>query len=223
MWETWVWSLDWEDPLEKGKAAHSSIQGWRIPWTVTCIVHGVAKSWTWLSEFHFHFHHDNGLLRWLSGKESPWPVYVVDAADTGSIPEWGRSSGKGNGNPLQYYCLENPHRRRSQWATVHGVEISLTQLSTPTPTPITMIATIYQASTTCQMLLLQTVPHSTLMEVMIILIFQMQKQLREFLPTSTQLIWAERGRPTVCPAHDNSWHDVAVLVPVTLSWRLFEA
>ena len=114
MWETWVWSLDWEDPLGKGKAAHSSILGWRIPWTVACIVHGVAKSWTQLSEFHFHFHHDNGLPRWLSGKESPWPVYVVDAADTGSIPEWGRSPGKGNGNPLQYYCLENPHRQRSQ-------------------------------------------------------------------------------------------------------------
>ena len=49
--ETWVWSLGWGDPLEKGKATHSSILAWRIPWTV----HGVAKSWTWLSDFHFHF------------------------------------------------------------------------------------------------------------------------------------------------------------------------
>ena len=32
--ETWVLSLDWEDPLEKGKATHSSILAWRIPWTV---------------------------------------------------------------------------------------------------------------------------------------------------------------------------------------------
>ena len=31
MWETWVRSLDWEDPLEKGTATHSSIQAWRIP------------------------------------------------------------------------------------------------------------------------------------------------------------------------------------------------
>ena len=30
--ETWVQSLDWEDPLEKGKATHSSILAWRIPW-----------------------------------------------------------------------------------------------------------------------------------------------------------------------------------------------
>ena len=33
-WETWVQSLGWEDPLEKGKATHSSILAWRIPWTV---------------------------------------------------------------------------------------------------------------------------------------------------------------------------------------------
>ena len=34
MWETWVQSLGWEDALEKGKATHSSILAWRIPWTV---------------------------------------------------------------------------------------------------------------------------------------------------------------------------------------------
>ena len=33
MWETWVWSLTWEDPLEKEMATHSSILVWRIPWT----------------------------------------------------------------------------------------------------------------------------------------------------------------------------------------------
>ena len=32
MQETWVQSLGWEDPLEKGKATHSSILAWRIPW-----------------------------------------------------------------------------------------------------------------------------------------------------------------------------------------------
>ena len=40
-----------EDPLEKGKATHSSILAWRIPWTV--IVHGVTKSRTKLNDFHF--------------------------------------------------------------------------------------------------------------------------------------------------------------------------
>ena len=47
MWETWVQSVGWEDPLEEGKAAHTSILAWRIPmdkgaWRAT--VHGVAKS-----------------------------------------------------------------------------------------------------------------------------------------------------------------------------------
>ena len=37
MWETWVQSLGWEDPLEKGTAAHPSILAWRIPWTVPSI------------------------------------------------------------------------------------------------------------------------------------------------------------------------------------------
>ena len=34
MWETWVGSLGWEDPLEKGKATHSSILAWRSPCTI---------------------------------------------------------------------------------------------------------------------------------------------------------------------------------------------
>ena len=51
MWETWVWSLGRENPLEKGKATHSSILAWRIPWTT---VQGIAKSWTPLRDFHFH-------------------------------------------------------------------------------------------------------------------------------------------------------------------------
>ena len=33
MWETWVQSLGWENPLEEGMATHSSILAWRIPWT----------------------------------------------------------------------------------------------------------------------------------------------------------------------------------------------
>ena len=32
MWETWVRSLGWEDPLEKGMATHSSVLAWKIPW-----------------------------------------------------------------------------------------------------------------------------------------------------------------------------------------------
>ena len=35
IWETWVQSLSWEDPLEKGTATHSNILAWRIPWTIS--------------------------------------------------------------------------------------------------------------------------------------------------------------------------------------------
>ena len=53
MWETWVQSLGWEDPLEEDMATHSSILAWRIPmdreaWQTT--VHGVVKSRTLLSD-----------------------------------------------------------------------------------------------------------------------------------------------------------------------------
>ena len=53
--ETWVQFLGLEDPLEKGMATHSSILAWTIPWTEEPTVHGVAKSGTRLSDFHFTF------------------------------------------------------------------------------------------------------------------------------------------------------------------------
>ena len=45
----------------------------------------------------------------------------ANAGDTGSIPSPGRYPGEGNGNPLQYYCLENPMDRGAWQAKVHGV------------------------------------------------------------------------------------------------------
>ena len=45
----------------------------------------------------------------------------ADARDTDSIPGSGRSPGEGNGNPLQYSCLENPMDRGDWWATDQGV------------------------------------------------------------------------------------------------------
>ena len=55
-WETWVQSLGWKDPLEEGMATHSSFLAWRASmdkgaWWAT--VHGVPKSRTRLSDFHF--------------------------------------------------------------------------------------------------------------------------------------------------------------------------
>ena len=49
MWKTWVRSLGWEDYLQKGKATnqYSGLEN-----SMDCIVHGVAKSWTWLNDIH---------------------------------------------------------------------------------------------------------------------------------------------------------------------------
>ena len=54
---------------------------------------------------------------------------AADTGDTGLIPASGSSPGDGNGNPLQYSCLENPVDRRAGRATVLGVEKSRMRLS----------------------------------------------------------------------------------------------
>ena len=48
------------------------------------------------------------------------PANTGDSRDTGSVPEWGRPPGEGNGNPLQYFCLENSMDRGAWWAAVPG-------------------------------------------------------------------------------------------------------
>ena len=65
-----------------------------------------------------------GLPRGLSGKE-----FTCNAGDTGLIPRSGRSPGEGNGNPLQYSCLENSRERGAWGAIVHRVAKSQIQLS----------------------------------------------------------------------------------------------
>ena len=62
-----------------------------------------------------------GLPCSLNSKES-----ACDAGDQGLIPGLGSSSGEGNGNPLQYSCLENSMDRGAWRATVHGVAMSWT-------------------------------------------------------------------------------------------------
>ena len=65
--KAWVQSLGWEDSLEKGMATHCRILAWefsmdRGAWWA--IVHGVAKSWTWLSDSHTHTHtHTHNFFR----------------------------------------------------------------------------------------------------------------------------------------------------------------
>ena len=56
-----------------------------------------------------------------------------NAGDLGSIPGSGRSPGEGNGNPLQYSCLENPMDRGAWWATVHGGAVRPDWVPTTSP------------------------------------------------------------------------------------------
>ena len=56
------------------------------------------------------------------------PANAGDTEEAGLIPGSGRSSGKGNGNLLQYSCLRNPMDRGAWWSIVHGVAKSWTQL-----------------------------------------------------------------------------------------------
>ena len=84
--------------------------------SMDCIIHGVTKSQTRQSNFHFPGGSD--------GKES-----ACNAGDPGSVPGSGRSPGEVNGNQLQYSCLENSMDRGAWWATVHRVTKSQTLLS----------------------------------------------------------------------------------------------
>ena len=97
MWETWVQSLGLEDPLEKRIAMHS------VFWPGE--YHGLYSPWghkelDMTEQLYFFI---------LGGSDSKVSVY--NEGDPGSIPGSGRSPGEGNGNPHQYYCLENPMDR----------------------------------------------------------------------------------------------------------------
>ena len=98
MQKTWVRSLGWEDPLEKGVTTNSSILAWRIPWT-----------------------EEPGELYCLGFPGSPdGRELASNVGAPGLIPGLGRSPREGNGKPLQYSCLGNSMDRGVWWATVQG-------------------------------------------------------------------------------------------------------
>ena len=76
MCDTWVWSLCWEYPLEKERATHSRVLQYSgLENSVDCIVHGVPKSQTWLSCFHFHFTVHVSLSRVTIYSLDPFPNF----------------------------------------------------------------------------------------------------------------------------------------------------
>ena len=103
MQETQVRSLGWEDNLEKEMATHSSILVWKVPHTEEPSrpqSMGSQRVWHyWATSLHFTSQVA------LVIKNPP-----ANAGDVGSIPGLERSPGEGNGNPLQYPCLENSWR-----------------------------------------------------------------------------------------------------------------
>ena len=137
MQDTQVRSLGQQDPLEKGMATHSSMLAWEIPRTEELVVHSpwsckesdtteqltlslisytrndnmgtcpakdTVKNSIQPERFTiWRFIHTLGFPGGSEGKAS-----ACNAGDPGSIPGSGRSPGEGNGNPLQYSCLENP-------------------------------------------------------------------------------------------------------------------
>ena len=116
MWETWVWSLGWEDPLEKEMAIHSSIRAWRIPWTEEL---GMLQSTGSQRVGHDWATSLSLSLCGSAGKES-----ACNAWDLGWIPGLGRSPGEGKGYPLQYSGLGNfmdyiVHRVAKSWTQLN--------------------------------------------------------------------------------------------------------
>ena len=107
MKETWVWSLGWEDLLEKGMATLSSSLAWRSPWTIYS-PWGRKESdrteWLSLSLFKWTL----GLPRWLSGKES-----TCQCRGWGFNPWVRKIPWRGKWQPTPVFLPGKSHGRRS--------------------------------------------------------------------------------------------------------------
>ena len=125
--ETWFQSLDQEDSLEKGMAAHSSILAWRIPWREEPGSYGLQSLGLKESDTT-----ERPTLPGFPGGAvvKNLPPSAGDAGDSGLISGSGRFRREGNGKPLQYSCLENAMDRGAWWTIVHGVTKSQSRLST---------------------------------------------------------------------------------------------
>ena len=77
MWETWVPSLGWEDPLEKEMATHSSTLAWKIPWTEEpCRLQSMGSQRVrhdWATSLHFTSYHVGSQS--LDQGSNPWPLH----------------------------------------------------------------------------------------------------------------------------------------------------
>ena len=138
---TWIWasSGSWWWPGKAGVLQCMGLQRVRHNWVTE--LNWVLKQQTYFSQF-WRLRESEIMVRFLVKTLFliyRWPFFpggtVVKnpppkAGDSGSVPGLGRSPGEGNGNPLQYFCLENPVDWGAWQIAVHEVAKSWTQLST---------------------------------------------------------------------------------------------
>ena len=112
VWEAQVQSLGREDLLEKEMATRFSIFAWKILWTEE-----PGRLQSMGSQKVGHDWVTSEIISWAIFEIISWAIFpggsdgkasAYNAGGPGSIPGSGRSPGEGNGNPLQYSCLENP-------------------------------------------------------------------------------------------------------------------
>ena len=105
------------------------MQGQLYPMKKLCLCnsHMISIHWASIEWPHLCITHSWDPMGFPGGSDSKASAH--NAGDPGSIPGLGRSSGEGNGKPLQYSCLENSMDEGACWATVHGVAKSWTRLS----------------------------------------------------------------------------------------------
>ena len=150
MQETLVWSLAWEDSLEKEMVTHYRILDWKIPWTerpgglqsiesqrVTRVkrlsTHAqltLPNNLNWRRQWHptpVLLPGKSHGWRSLVGR-SPWGLWGLDTTVQLHFHFSLSCTGEGNGNPLQCSCLENPRDGGAWWAAVCGVAQSRTWL-----------------------------------------------------------------------------------------------
>ena len=123
LWDPMDCSLPWNSPGKNTRVGSHFLLRGIFPTQgsnhVSSIVKQVLYHWATREALLSNYSYFLRVLFLEGGSDSKVSAY--SAGDPGSFPGLGRPNGEGNGNPLQYSCLENPMDGGAWWATVHGV------------------------------------------------------------------------------------------------------